>query len=57
MIEAFITSDMLRWARKRSFDNISDAAEKLNVTVEKLDAWEQGNARPTFRKAQELASA
>lgn len=55
MTEAFITPSMLRWARERSFDTVAAAAEKLNVTVGKLQAWEQGDARPTFRKAQDLA--
>ena len=55
MNEAYIKPDMLRWARERSFDTIDDAAAALKVKVEKLVAWERGDARPTFRKAQELA--
>ena len=55
MNEAYIKPDMLRWARERSFGTAEDAARALKVKVEKLVAWEQGDARPTFRKAQELA--
>lgn len=48
---------MLQWARERSFPDIVYAAEKLNVTVERLRAWEDEDevARPTFHQAQDLA--
>ncbi len=53
--EAFITADVLRWARRRSFESLDVAAQQLNVKSEKLNDWENGNARPTFRQAQRLA--
>lgn len=55
MTEALITASMLEWARKRNSYTITGAAQKLNVAVEKLEAWEQGRERPTLRKAQDLA--
>ena len=55
MAEAFITPDMLRWARRRSLGSLEEAAERLNIKLEKLDAWEKGEARPTFKQAQSLA--
>ncbi|MDP2743554.1 MAG: XRE family transcriptional regulator [Dehalococcoidia bacterium] len=55
MIEALITSGMLRWARKRSYATLNAAADKLKVKPEKLNAWEEGYSRPTFRQAKDLA--
>ncbi|MEE9247942.1 MAG: ImmA/IrrE family metallo-endopeptidase [Dehalococcoidia bacterium] len=53
MTTAFITPDMVRWARRRSFDSPDVAAQQLNFP--KLKDWENGDARPTFRQAQSLA--
>jgi len=53
--EALINCSMLRWARERSYPTLEVAAEKLKVKVDDLDAWEQGDALPTFRQAQDLA--
>ncbi len=55
VVEAHINSTMLRWARRRSFARINDASNALNVRLEKLEAWEKGELRPTFRQAQDLA--
>ena len=48
MNEAYIKPNMLRWARERSFGTVEDAAEALKLKVEKLAAWEQGDARPGY---------
>lgn len=53
--EAFITPSVLRWARERDGLSTEDAAERLNVKPERLEAWESGTARPTFRQAQAIA--
>jgi Zn-dependent peptidase ImmA (M78 family) len=53
--EAFITPALLRWARERDRLSAKGAAERLKVPSERLDAWEQGTARPTFVQAQALA--
>lgn len=54
-IEAYVTPRLVQWARERYFPTIELAAEKLNIAIEKLRAWEGGEARPTFRQAQALA--
>jgi Zn-dependent peptidase ImmA (M78 family) len=55
MIEAYVTPRLVQWARERYFPNVELAAEKLKIAIEKLKAWERGEARPTFRQAQALA--
>ena len=56
MVEAFITPQMLIWARERlHYGSQFEAAEKLGVPAEKLAAWESGQERPSFRQAQDLA--
>lgn len=54
--DAYIKPQLLEWARKRYFPTVQSAADKLHISVEKLDAWERGTTRPTFRQAQSLAS-
>ncbi|MCH8994001.1 MAG: ImmA/IrrE family metallo-endopeptidase [Chloroflexi bacterium] len=54
--EAFITPELVRWARERDDLTTETAAKRVNVKPEKFDAWEKGNARPTLRQAQTLAN-
>lgn len=53
--EAFITPEILRWARERDQLSTEKAAQRANVKPDRLQAWEKGTARPTFRQAQTLA--
>lgn len=53
--EAFITGPMLRWARQRDGLSVEDAAKTVDVTAERVLAWEDGIQRPTLKKAQKLA--
>lgn len=53
--EAYVSPRLVRWARERYFPTVELAAEKLNIAIEKLRAWEGGEARPTFRQALALA--
>lgn len=53
--EAFITGPMLRWARLRDGLSVEDAAKAVDVTAERVLAWEDGDQRPTLKKAQALA--
>lgn len=53
--EAFITGRLLRWARQRDGLSLEDAAKSVNVTSERLNAWEEEEQRPTMRKAQAIA--
>lgn len=55
MGQALINAEMLSWARERAGLSVSVLAEKLQQPVDKLHAWEDGETRPTFRQAQQLA--
>lgn len=55
--EALITPELVRWARGRGGASAEDLAQRLHVKTERIQAWEEGDAKPTFRQAQELAHA
>ena len=55
MAEALVTPQVIEWARQRYHLAIDTAAEKLKIKPGKLEAWEKGDERPTFRQAQRLA--
>ncbi len=55
MTEALVTPQLLQWARERRGLPLVVAAEKLTIKPDKLEEWEQGNGRPTFRQAKSLA--
>lgn len=55
MPEAFITPDVLRWARERARFTPDGAAQKIQVRPERLIGWEAGEKHPTFRQARQLA--
>ncbi|WP_349367357.1 XRE family transcriptional regulator [Salinarimonas sp.] len=57
MPAALINGTMLRWARERAGVSIEAVAERLSKSPDDLAAWERGDAKPTFRQAQALASA
>lgn len=48
---------MLRWARGRVGLDVNEAALAAGVKPEQLQQWEEGDAQPTFRQAQHVASA
>ncbi len=52
---AKINPTLLNWARDRAQLSVVKLAEKLNVSEEKLAAWESGEQLPTFRQAQNVA--
>ena len=53
--EAFITPAVIRWARERNQWSPHELADKVSVKEEVLNAWEQGDLRPSFSKAKVLA--
>lgn len=53
--EAFVTGQLLSWARERSDLSVESAAQRLKMDPDKLEAWEKETARPTLRQAQALA--
>jgi len=55
--KAFITPNILKWARESARMPEEIAASKVSVSVDKLIDWENGDAQPTIRQAQILAKA
>lgn len=53
---AKVNRNILVWARDRARLSIAALAQKLSVTEEKLQAWEDGEKRPTFKQAQNFAT-
>jgi Zn-dependent peptidase ImmA (M78 family)/transcriptional regulator with XRE-family HTH domain len=53
--EAFLTPDLLRWARARAGVSAEQLAKAIGVKPETIMSWESGAARPTFRQAEKLA--
>lgn len=55
--KAFITPNVLKWARESARMSEATAAAKISVSVEKLKEWEGGLSQPTIKQAQTLAKA
>ena len=55
--KAFITPNVLKWARESARITEETAAVKVSVTVDRLREWEEGTSQPTIRQAQTLAKA
>jgi Zn-dependent peptidase ImmA (M78 family)/DNA-binding XRE family transcriptional regulator len=55
--KAYITPNVLKWARESARMTEEVAAAKISVTIEKLKEWEKGKSQPTIRQAQILAKA
>jgi len=55
--KAFITPNVLKWARESARMTEETAAAKVSVTIDKLKEWEAGTNQPTIRQAQKLAKA
>ena len=53
--KAYITPNVLKWARESARMSEETAAAKVSVTIEKLQEWENGKNQPTIRQAQILA--
>jgi Zn-dependent peptidase ImmA (M78 family) len=54
--KAYITPELLRWAREREGLIPLEAAQRLHVSLELWEEWESGYALPTLRQAEELAN-
>ena len=54
--KAYITPEVILWARVSANISLDDAAKKVGVKVEKLAEWEKGQAFPTVRQAIKLAN-
>lgn len=55
--KAFITPNVLKWARESARISEKIAADKVIVSVEKLKEWEAGTSQPTIKQAEKLAKA
>jgi Zn-dependent peptidase ImmA (M78 family)/transcriptional regulator with XRE-family HTH domain len=55
--KAYITPNVLKWARESARMTEETAAAKVSVTADKLKEWEEGASQPTIRQAQTLAKA
>ncbi|MBS1632291.1 MAG: ImmA/IrrE family metallo-endopeptidase [Bacteroidetes bacterium] len=55
--KAFITPNVLKWARESAKMSEETAAAKASVTVDRLQEWENGTSQPTIKQAQALAKA
>ncbi|UQG58738.1 XRE family transcriptional regulator [Marinobacter sp. M3C] len=55
MSTAYINTDMLIWARKRSGVGVPEFARKCAVTEERLQEWESGQRAITFAQAMRYA--
>lgn len=55
--KAYITPNVLKWARESSRMSEETAAAKVSVTEDKLKEWELGSSQPTIKQAQTLAKS
>lgn len=55
--KAYITPNVLKWARESARMTEETAAAKISISVDKLKEWETGTSQPTIRQAQTLAKA
>ncbi|MBP6871480.1 MAG: ImmA/IrrE family metallo-endopeptidase [Bacteroidales bacterium] len=55
--KAFITPNVLKWARESARMSEANAAAKISVSIDKLKEWEGGQSQPTIKQAQTLAKA
>jgi Zn-dependent peptidase ImmA (M78 family)/DNA-binding XRE family transcriptional regulator len=55
--KAYITPNVLKWARESARMSEEIASAKVSVSIEKLKEWENGDSLPTIRQAQTLAKA
>ncbi len=55
--KAYITPNVLKWARESARMTEEVAAAKVSVSASKLKEWEVGASQPTIKQAQTLAKA
>jgi Zn-dependent peptidase ImmA (M78 family)/transcriptional regulator with XRE-family HTH domain len=55
--KAYITPNVLKWARESARMSEETAASKVPVSIEKLKEWEEGTEQPTIHQAEILAKS
>ena len=53
--KAYITPNVLKWARESAHMSVEVAAGKIPVGADRLNDWEEGRDQPTIRQAEHLA--
>ena len=53
---AYITPEIIEWARRRAGISVGELANRLQVQPENVEAWERGKAKPSLSKAEAIAS-
>lgn len=56
-VKAIVKPEILVWARESAGMDLPEAASKLRVKVEKLEAWERGEDSPTVNQLRKLGNA
>jgi Zn-dependent peptidase ImmA (M78 family) len=54
-IKAMVKAELLTWARKDAGFSAQIAADKLKISIEKLEKWESGELRPTVAQLRKIA--
>ena len=54
-IEARANPELLVWARETAGFSVGVAAERLKIPADRLEAWEQGEARPSVPQLRKIA--
>ncbi|RQD73636.1 MAG: ImmA/IrrE family metallo-endopeptidase [Candidatus Syntrophonatronum acetioxidans] len=49
-IRANVNPDILVWARQTAGYSLDEAAQKIRTSIERIQAWESGNEKPTLRQ-------
>ncbi len=57
MSEKLFSPQLISWAMERTGMDIAELAGRMKTTPEKLEAWSNGGAEPTFAQAEKLAKA
>jgi len=55
MTQALINPALMSWSRQRAGVSAAELAHSITVKEDKVLAWEAGEAKPTFRQAQQWA--
>ncbi|WKN41124.1 XRE family transcriptional regulator [Tunicatimonas pelagia] len=53
--KAYVTPELIKWARLTSKLSIEEVAKKLGVKSEKIELWEKGEDAPTINQAEKLS--
>lgn len=54
-IPALVEPSLLKWARERASLSLEDAAHKIGVDLEQLEAWESGEGGLSIPQLKKLA--